>query len=149
MGRDTADDPHVEPPMNTEAVEAIAGQVLGRLEAAWNAADGRAFGAPFAADAEFVAIRGDHHHGREAVTHGHQALFDSIYRGSRVGYEVLQARALTDDVILVLAQVTLNAPTGPLAGESRSTATLVLVRLGDAWPIAAFHNTLVAPPQAG
>jgi uncharacterized protein (TIGR02246 family) len=131
-------------------VEEIARQALTCLEAAWNAADGPAFGSPFAVDADFVAIRGDHHHGREAIAHGHQVLFDSIYRGSRVAYEVLQARALRDEVILVLVQARLTVPAGagPLAGESHSTATLVLVREGDSWPIAAFHNTLVASPRA-
>ena len=43
----------------------------------------------------------------------------------------------------------LQAPTGPLAGEHASTLTLVLVRLEPEaeWQIAAFQNTLVAPPR--
>ena len=131
----------------TVAVEAIARRVLTRLEAAWNAADGQAFGAPFAADADFVAIRGDHHHGRAAIADGHQALFASIYQGSRVTYELLQARPLSDEVVIVLAQGTLNAPGGPMAGESCVTSTLVLVKQDTEWLIAAFHNTLVATPQ--
>jgi uncharacterized protein (TIGR02246 family) len=133
--------------MSTANVEDIARRVLNHLSDAWNAADGQAFGAPFAADADFVAIRGDHHHGREAIAHGHQAIFDSIYRGSQQTYDLLQSRALTDDVVLVLAQGNLNAPSGPMAGESQSTATLVLFRDGDDWQIASFHNTLVAPTR--
>jgi hypothetical protein len=34
-----------------------------------------------------------------------------------------------------------------MAGESQSTASLVLVREGDDWAIASFQNTLVAPPR--
>jgi uncharacterized protein (TIGR02246 family) len=128
-------------------VEEIARRVLNQLGDAWNAADGQAFGAPFAADADFVAIRGDHHHGQGAIAHGHQAIFDSIYRGSQQTYDLLQARALTDDVVLAIAQGNLNAPGGPMAGESQSTATLVLVRDGEDWQIASFHNTLVAPTR--
>ena len=130
-------------------VEEIAAHVLSRLEAAWNAADGQAFGAPFAVDADFVAIRGDFHHGRDAIAHGHQAIFDTIYQGSRQTYELLQARPLSDDVVLVLAQGTLNAPSGPMAGESRATSTLILVKQDSDWRIACFHNTLVAPSQQG
>jgi hypothetical protein len=46
-----------------------------------------------------------------------------------------------------MAQGKLNTPGGPMAGQSQSTATLVLVRDGDDWQIASFHNTLVAPSR--
>jgi uncharacterized protein (TIGR02246 family) len=128
-------------------IEAIAGQILGRLEVAWNAADGQAFAAPFAVDADFVAIRGDHHHGRDAIAHGHQAIFDTVSQGSRQTYALLQARPLSSDVVLVLAQGTLNAPSGPMAGETRAISTLVLVRQETDWQVASFHNTLVAPSR--
>ena len=40
-----------------EGPEGVAAELIGRLERAWNEADGRAFGEPFAPDADFVAIR--------------------------------------------------------------------------------------------
>jgi uncharacterized protein (TIGR02246 family) len=131
-----------------QAAEEIARRILEQLGDAWNAGDGGAFSEPFAADADFVAIRGDYHRGRDAIGRGHQALFDTIYTGSTVEFALRQARALTDGVILVHARGELKAPTGPLAGEHTSTITLVLVRPDqDAdWRIAAFHNTLVTPP---
>lgn len=134
--------------MNADSVEEIARSTLTRLSDAWNAGNGSAFGAPFAEDADFVTIRGDHLQGREAIARGHQAIFDTIYKGSTVAFRLLQARVLTDDVLLAHAQGELKAPTGPLAGEHTSTVTLVLVRLDqDAdWRVAAFHNTLVASP---
>jgi uncharacterized protein (TIGR02246 family) len=58
--------------------ENIANELIGRLEQAWNEADGRAFGEPFSADADFVEIRGECHQGQEAIAAGHQAIFDSI-----------------------------------------------------------------------
>ena len=126
------------------AVVAIAQTITQRLERAWNAADGRAFGEPFSTDADFVAIRGDHHTGRHAIAEGHQQIFDTIYAGSTVRYEVLQARELDDRVILAHARCTANAPSGPLAGEHSSTITVVLLKRGDEYEIAAFHNTLIA-----
>ncbi len=123
--------------------KSIAETVVKRLEDAWNAADGGAYGAPFAPDADFVAIRGDLHSGEE-IAAGHQQVFDTIYAGSTIRYTVLRARGLDDCVILAHVRATLNAPAGPLTGETNSIATVVLVAADEDYRIAAFHNTLVA-----
>jgi len=130
-----------------EGAERVAAELIGRLEQAWNEADGRAFGEPFSADADFVDIRGEHHRGREAIAAGHQAIFDSIYKDSSADYELIQARELSGDVILAHATGILRGPSGPLAGEHSAVQSLVLVRGGDGWKIAGFHNTLVASQQ--
>ena len=130
--------------MTDEGAEAVAREIVARLEQAWNAGDGAAFGAPFTADADFVDIRGDHHRGRDAIAHGHQAIFDSIYKGSTIHYEVTQTRELIGGVLLAHGTGRFQAPAGPLAGEHRATQSLVLVRGEEGWEIASFHNTLVA-----
>jgi uncharacterized protein (TIGR02246 family) len=124
--------------------KSIAEAVVKRLEDAWNAADGAAFGAPFAPDADFVNIRGDLHSGGEEIAAGHQQIFDTIYAGSKLRYTVLRARELDAAVILAHVQGNLNVPGGPLAGEHDALASVVLVGDGDGHRIAAFHNTLVA-----
>ena len=133
---------HTEPAPSD--VVATAETIMERLERAWNTADGVAFGEPFSADADFVAIRGDLHTGRDAIAEGHQQIFDTIYAGSTVRYQVLQARALDGGVIVAHVRGTLNAPSGPLAGEHASTITVVLRKRADNYEVAAFHNTLVA-----
>ena len=117
--------------------------VIQRLQEAWNAADGAAFGAPFAPDADFVTIRGELHSG-EAIAVGHQQIFDTIYAGSRVEYAVLDARELDAGVILAHVRGSLSVPSGPMAGETEALGSVVLVRDGDEHRIAAYHNTLVA-----
>ncbi len=117
--------------------------IVQKLEDAWNAADGAAYGAPFAPDAGFVAIRGDLHTG-PAIAAGHQAIFDTIYRDSTVRYEVVDARAIRDDVIVAHVRADLHAPAGPLAGDSTAMGTMVLADDGDGHRIVAYHNTLVA-----
>lgn len=57
---------------------------------------------------------------------------------------MLQARGVADGTILAHVRGKMHAPTGPLAGDSESTATVILVRDGDEHRIRAFHNTLVA-----
>jgi uncharacterized protein (TIGR02246 family) len=128
--------------MNIDRAQIVA-DLVGELERAWNAADGARFARPFTADADFVNIRGEHHRTREAVAKGHQAILDTIYKGSLVRYEVIGVRAIAPAVLLAHVRSTLNAPAGPLAGEHRSLFTLVLVQDRDDWRIAAFHNTLV------
>lgn len=125
--------------------KSIAHTMMKRLQDAWNAADGAAFGAPFAPDADFVNIRGDLHSGQEEIAAGHQRIFDTIYAGSTLRYSLLRARELDDGVVLAHVGGTLNVPAGPLAGETNALASLVLVRDGDDHRVAAFHNTVVAP----
>ena len=122
----------------TTAATAIAE----RLGQAWNAADGHAFGAAFTDDADFVDIRGDHHVGRPAIAHGHDAILGSIYAGSTVSYHVEDVRSLAPTTAVAVLAATLEAPTGPLAGTNRSRITAVLTETDGDWAIAAFHNTL-------
>jgi uncharacterized protein (TIGR02246 family) len=123
--------------------EEIAQDVLARLEEAWNAGDGGAFGQPYRADASFVTIRGELVHGG-AIGAGHDQIFRTIYAGSTNRMELLEAQRVSDDVIIATSRNTLTAPHGPLAGVHAAMSTSVLVRAGDEWLIATSHNTLAA-----
>ena len=120
-------------------------KIVGQLEAAWNAMDGAAFAAPFADDADFVNIRGEHHRGKAAITAGHKAIFKSIYAGSSVALTFEAARLLGPDVALVRVHSILDAPQGPLKGRHGARFSMVLTRTSNAWEIAAFHNTTETP----
>ena len=124
--------------------ERMARDIVGELEKAWNAADGEGFGRPFAEDADFVNIRGEHFRTRDAIAKGHQGIFNTIYKGSSVQLQMTGVRVIAPGVLLVHVKSTLRAPTGPLAGEHRSLFSAVLVQDQHDWRIAAFHNTLVA-----
>jgi uncharacterized protein (TIGR02246 family) len=137
---DTVPIPEVVPP------EAAFAPVVRALQDAWNAGDGAAFAAPFADDADFVNVYGMHARGREAIAAGHEHIFRTIYAGSRVEYRIATARLLREGVGLVHLHARLAAPAGPMAGEHDALASLVLVRDGGEWRIAAFHNTLVRQP---
>ena len=128
--------------MNVDG-ERIVSDLIAQLENAWNAGDGPAFAQPFAEDADFVNIRGEHLRTRDAIARGHQGIFNTIYKGSVVRYQVAGVRAIAPAILLAHVKATLKAPTGPLAGEHRSLFTVVLAQGQDAWRIAAFHNTLI------
>jgi uncharacterized protein (TIGR02246 family) len=129
-------------PADRAALENIVRQ----LEAAWNAMDGSAFAAPFASEADFVNIRGEHFRGQAAVAAGHAAIFRTIYAGSTVHFTVEGARLLRPEVALVRVHSILDVPQGPLSGRLRARFSLVLTKERAGWEIAAFHNTLEAAP---
>ncbi len=124
--------------------ERMVSEIVSKLEKAWNAADGAGFAQPFAEDADFVNIRADHFRTREVIAQGHQSIFNTIYKGSVVRYQVASVREISPKVLLAHVKATLKVPTGPLAGEIDALYSLVLVQNGNDWQIAAFHNTLVA-----
>jgi uncharacterized protein (TIGR02246 family) len=118
--------------------------IVGRLESAWNAMDGSAFAAPFAEDADFVTIRGEHFRGRAAIAAGHAAIFRTIYAGSTNHCTVEGARLLRPEVALVHVHSLLETPHGPLAGRHGARFSLVVIKEPGGWRIAALHNTLEA-----
>jgi len=122
----------------------IVADIVAQLEKAWNAADGEAFARPFADDADFVNIRGEHFRTREVIARGHQGIFNSIYKDSVVHLEPIGVREIAPAVLLAHVRSLLQVPAGPLAGQHRALFSLVLTRDHDDWLIASFHNTLVA-----
>jgi uncharacterized protein (TIGR02246 family) len=124
----------------------VALGVLARLEAAWNDADGPAFGRAYAPDASFVTIRGQYIVGSTPIGEGHAGIFSTIYAGSVNRMELVRAEEVSDGVILVVSLNTLDCPTGPLVGRHQAMSTSVLIRpeAGDGtWRIVSTHNTLV------
>jgi uncharacterized protein (TIGR02246 family) len=96
-------------PGDRTALESIVGQ----LEIAWNAMDGSAFAAPFAGDADFVTIRGEHFRGQSAIAAGHTAIFQTVYAGSTNRLTLESARLLRSEVALVHVRSELDTPRGP------------------------------------
>jgi uncharacterized protein (TIGR02246 family) len=122
----------------------VAAAFYATIQRAWNAGDGQAFGAAFGTTTDFVDVRGvKHHGGPDEIGSSHQGIFDTIYKGSTIRYEVDGARAVGDGVVLANGLATLDAPSGPLVGIHHAVSTVVLVTEDDGWRAIAFHNTLV------
>jgi uncharacterized protein (TIGR02246 family) len=129
----------------TTVPSTVAGDVLTRLETAWNDADGAAFGRVYAPGASFVTIRGEHIVGSTAIGAGHHGIFTTIYAGSVNRMELVRAEEIADGVVLAVSLSTLDCPTGPLAGRHQAMSTSVVMRRPDGgWEVMATHNTLLA-----
>ncbi|MBM9575777.1 SgcJ/EcaC family oxidoreductase [Leptospira sp. 201903070] len=123
-------------------IKEITTNIIKTLESAWNRANGEEFGKAFTKNSDFVDIRGDLHYSDVAVAKGHQAIFDTIYKDSKIKLELLQANQIDLNTILVHAKASLDCPSGPLVGKTDSTISMILTNSDESWSIRAFHNTL-------
>jgi uncharacterized protein (TIGR02246 family) len=125
------------------AIRALVQELLD----AWGRGDGRAYGALFTDDADYVAFDGSRTVGREAIAASHQRLFGTWLKGTRLVGQVEGARFVGPDVALVHATGATLMP-----GKDRpvrpSIQTLVAVRRDGGWRFAAFHNTRIVRRNA-
>src|SRR5207249_2115250 len=105
--------------------------------------------------ADYVVFNGAHLEGRQQIAAVHQQLFDTVLKGTRLGSGAETTggeggganpsiRFLRPDVALVHSTGGLRRPGQEEASpEQHSIQTLVLVKEGERWLIAAFQNTRV------
>jgi len=115
-----------------------------QLEAAWNAADGAAFAAFFADDADFIHILGGYYTGRAAIEAGHRMIFGTIYKGSTVRYSVEKIKFLRPDLALVFLRQHLQFAEDGVARELDARPSIVAEKLHDGWRIVALQNTRIS-----
>ena len=124
----------------TSANQAVRA-VFSAMEAAWRKGDGEEFAEHFTPDADFVNIIGMHVHGKAAIAALHTQIFDSIYAGSSVALPIKSLRSLGSGVAVAVLLPEVQVPAGPFKGTVQTVATATLVRAGQPWRVASFHNT--------
>jgi uncharacterized protein (TIGR02246 family) len=135
-------------------------RVVKQLEVAWNRGDSCAFVVPFADDADFIDVQGEHHRGHAQIEAGHRQIFDTVYRGSQAAYAVERIRIVRSDVVIVFVRARLLSRLAVAAdGHGRSSCvdctvhedyarpTLIMAKNHGKWQIIAFQNTRVAEMQ--
>jgi uncharacterized protein (TIGR02246 family) len=130
-----------------EADEAAIKAIFKQMEDGWNAHDGKAFSAPFAADADYVVVNGMHLKGREAIEKVHTGIFTTIYKESHNQATVKSIRFIRPDV--AVAHVEWQMQPNPKAEKARAMSTFILTKDSGKWSITAFHNTPIALPPHG
>lgn len=128
---------------NSSADEAALRQVVQQVQEGWNAHDGKAFAAPFAADADYVVVNGMKLKGREAIEKAHTAIFTTIYKDSHNVATVKSVRFLRPDVAVVHIEWNLEFRVGDETRKGHAINTMVMTKDGGKWSIAAFQNTPV------
>ncbi|PRY35802.1 SgcJ/EcaC family oxidoreductase [Umezawaea tangerina] len=107
----------------------------------WAKGDAERFAAVFAADVDFVTVRGEELHGRAEVEAGHARLFSSVFQDTELVPEFHLVRPLADGVVLVHVTTAIT-PGGPL-----THAQAVVTRHDGDWSITAFHNMVPTAPK--
>src|SRR5437762_2697624 len=87
---------------------AAAEAMRNRFVESWNQADGAAYGDGYWPDAELVDPSGQVWTGRAEIARMHVALWDGIFKGSRIGATIRARRRLAPDVLLVDLDVDLR-----------------------------------------
>lgn len=128
-------------------------QLFHQQKAAWNAGDGVAWSSAFTDDADFINIRGDVFHGREAIASRHVAIFTGFFKGSHAATTI---RSITQPVPTVAIIETDNEitqfktlPPGIVAsspGVLKTRMKFIALKQGDQWHFIAAQNTAVLPP---
>ncbi len=124
------------------ADEAAIRENVKQLETGWNTKNGAAFAKPFAEDADYVIINGRLIKGRETIATGHQRIFDTVFKDTKLELTVKQVRFLRADVAVVHVSGHRDSPTRELVQDAM--ITFVMTKEGKTWTIAAFQNTAVA-----
>jgi len=115
--------------------------VLARLYKAWEANDAEAFVADYTDDASVIQP-GVYKKDREEIRTTMAAAFAGPLNGSRATDHPVDVRFLTDDTAIVVSEGGIIFPgQDAVASERLVRATWALVRRGDAWRIASYHNS--------
>ena len=126
--------------------EAAVRNLYQQLMDGWNQGSGDAFAAVFAENGHLVAFDGTHFEGKAEIAPFHQELFDKWLKGTRLVGRVKDVRLLSPDVALMHAVggTVMRGKSEP-SPERDSIQTLVAIRQGEEWRLAAFQNTRLRP----
>jgi uncharacterized protein (TIGR02246 family) len=129
------------------ADEAAIKQLVQQVQDGWNAHDGAAFAAPFAADADYVVVNGMKIKGRDEIEKGHTQIFSTIYKDSRNIATVKGIRFLRADVAVVHIEWNLEHSASGAKRTDRALNSWVVTKDNGKWSIASFQNTPIQPER--
>lgn len=124
--------------------EQAIGEMVRQLEAAWNAADSKAWASNFTDDASFIHIYGGRLDGRAAIEMAHRQIFDGIYKGSHNNYALQDIRFVRPDVAVVHVKAHLKFYEGGEPRDIHALPTMIALKDDGNWQVAAFQNTRVS-----
>ncbi len=112
----------------TNKDETAVRQIVRQVENGWNAHDGKAFAAPFAADADYVVVNGIYAKGRNEIEKGHTGIFTTIYKDSRNAATIKSVRFLRKDVAVVHVEWNLEFSAGSKTQKGHALNTMIMTK---------------------
>ena len=123
--------------------------IVTEFQKTWNASDSIGLASLFSVDASFIHIYGGQLDGRMAIEASHRQIFDTVYKGSRLEYEVNSVRFLRPDVAAVLLEARLQFRERGDAREIHARPTMVATKEDGKWQVVLFQNTRVSDMPGG
>jgi uncharacterized protein (TIGR02246 family) len=117
------------------------------LEDGWAKKDGNLFAKPFAENADYVVVNGNHLKGKKAIAEGHQFIFDSFYKETFIKADIQSIRYIRPDIALVHVAGHMTGKSNGQVVDTKSFMTMTMEKTASGWQIAAFQNTAVQPPR--
>ncbi|MEO6086543.1 MAG: SgcJ/EcaC family oxidoreductase [Umezawaea sp.] len=121
--------------------------VIDSLADAWARGDADAYGAHFTEDVTYITFVGTRYQGRQDIVDSHRALFAKFVKGTKLAHEVLDVRFLGADAAVLTSRG--DTVKGEHPKKLTKVQTYAMVREGDRWLVAAFHNTQRKPLMEG
>ena len=129
--------------------EAAIRAIIANLNDAWTKGDAKLWGEQFAEDADFTVWTGTYVKGREAITRGHEEIFKTIYKGTKLGLTVRSIRFLRNDVAVAHAEGSVVKKEEEFPTTPQVVPVFILTKEKGRWQIAVFQNTRVQSRQDG
>ena len=123
--------------------EAAIRAIIASLNDAWTKGDAKLWGEQFAEDADFTVWTGTYVKGREAITRGHEEIFGTIYKGTKLRLSVRSIRFLRDDVAVVHTDGSVVKQEEEFPSAPQVVPTFVFTKEKGQWRIAVFQNTRI------
>jgi len=127
-------------------VRAIAAQ----LQEAWNKADSKMLADLFLTDGDYVSSTGRTARGRPEVEKAFAAQWAGIYKGTRITVATTTVHFIRPDVAIAdgAFDVTgMKNPSGKSVGTRSGLSTVVAVKKGDRWYVAALRGMVPSVPE--
>ncbi|MBD2701175.1 SgcJ/EcaC family oxidoreductase [Spirosoma sp. BT702] len=116
--------------------------ILSTMQKGWNAKSGQTFASVFDSKHDYVVVNGIYLSGitPEANAHGHQQLFNTVYRTNVLILKLDKIRFVRPDLVLmhVLGATYEQGKTVPV--DPAVVISMLVEKKNDIWKVVSFHN---------
>lgn len=126
----------------TNADEQAIHEVMQTLSEGWTNGSGEQFASVFADEHDFIVWNGLYNRGMNPKENaaGHQQIFDTMYKNTRLHYVVDKVKFIRDDIALAHVFGAVNSKSESRPKDPQVLWTALLEKQRGNWKIISFHN---------
>lgn len=123
-----------------------------QLQDAWNKADAKMLADLFLTDGDYISSTGRTARGRAEVQKAFAQQWAGVYKGTRLAHTVTSVQFVRRDVAIAdgaFEIAGMKDPGGKTLGARSGLSTMVAVKKGDRWYVAALRGMVPSVPESG